>query len=69
MTSTPNSVTVSETQNTVTVSGDGTTVIVSGDGGTVTIRTGDASQVAFDALVARIEQLESVNYLVLQDGN
>ena len=45
------------------------TVIVSDDGSTVTIQTGDVSQDTFDALVARIAQLESVDYLVLQDGN
>jgi|TARA_E500000318_G_C3504463_1_gene189700 hypothetical protein len=45
------------------------TVVVSDDGATVTIQTGDVSQGTFDALVARVEQLEAVDYLVLQDGN
>jgi hypothetical protein len=54
------SVNVTTTQNTVTVSEDGSTV---------TIQTGDVSQYTFDALVARVAQLESVDYLVLQDGN
>jgi len=63
------SVNVTTTKNTVTVSEDGLTVTVSNDSPTVTIRTGDVSQDTFDALVARIAQLESVDYLVLQDGN
>jgi hypothetical protein len=54
------SVNVTTTRNTVTVSDDGSTVIV---------KTGDTSQATYDDLVARIEQLESVDYLVLQDGN
>ena len=48
------------TRNTVTVSEDGSTVVITAAG---------ASQAALDALVARVEQLESVDYLVLQDGN
>ena len=45
------------------------TVIVSDDGGTVTITTSGIAQAAYDALVARVAALESVDYLVLQDGN
>jgi|OM-RGC.v1.037401819 hypothetical protein len=42
------------------------TVIVSDDGSTVTIQTGDVSQDTFDALVARVSQLESTTALVTQ---
>ena len=54
------SVNVTTTQNTVTVSDDGSTVVITAAG---------VSQAALDALVARVAQLESVDYLVLQDGN
>ena len=54
------SVNVTTTQNTVTVSDDG---------GTVTITTAGINQATYDALVARVAALESVDYLVLQDGN
>jgi len=54
------SVNVTTTVNTVTVSDDGSTVIIT---------TGNVTQATFDALLARVTALESVNYLVLQDGN
>ncbi len=55
------SVNVTTTANTVTVSDDGETVVVT---------TGaNVSQASFDALVARVTALESVDYLILQDGN
>ncbi len=54
------SVNVTTTANTVTVSDDGETVVVT---------TGAISQTTYDALVARVTALESVDYLILQDGN
>ena len=45
------------------------TVVVSDDGGTITIQTGNVTQDTFDALVQRVEALEAVDYLVLEDGN
>ena len=54
------SVNVTTTKNTVTVSDDGSTVVITTTG---------ISQATLDALVARVAQLESVDYLVLQDGN
>jgi len=50
-------VNVTTTQNTVTVSDDGSTV---------TVQTGNISQDTFDALVARVSQLESTTALVTQ---
>ena len=52
------SVNVTTTQNTVTVSDDGSTV---------TIKTGDVSQDTFDALLARVAQLESQTGDLSQD--
>jgi hypothetical protein len=64
------SVNVTTTQNTVTVSDDGGSVTVNADdSGTVTVTTTGIAQAAYDALVARVAALESVDYLVLQDGN
>ncbi len=53
----------------VTVMDNSTTVTVLDDGETVVITTGEVTQATFDALLARVVQLESTNYLVLQDGN
>jgi len=64
------SVNVTTTQNTVTVSDDGGSVTVNADdSGTVTVTTSGIAQATYDALVARVAALESVDYLVLQDGN
>lgn len=54
------SVNITTTKNTVTVSDDGSIV---------TVTTTGITQATYDALVARLAALESVNYLVLQDGN
>jgi hypothetical protein len=64
------SVNVTTTQNTVTVSDDGGSVTVNADdSGTVTVTTTGIAQTTYDALVARVAALEGVNYLVLEDND
>jgi len=64
------SVNVTTTQNTVTVTDDSGSVTVNADdSGAVTVTTTGITQATYNALVARVAALESVDYLVLQDGN
>ena len=53
------SVNITTTKNTVTVSDDGSIV---------TVTTTGITQATYDALVARVAALESVNYLILEDN-